>query len=732
MTGQEFPCTEQGIRDAIAEGGGPHTFDCGGPRTVVTESEMIIDNDVILDGGGNLTVDGDEKHTVFRVSNGTIAELHGFDVTGGFPRIVDNGGGGILNKGTLSVTAVTVSGNVCGGGCVGGGIRNEGTITLTNSTVSGNTGDPITGTGGGLHNDNGATMTLINSTVSGNTGGISNEGTLMLTSGTLSGSIQTLAPGSASVAFKNTVIRGECTERDVRLPAMWTSNGNNIESPGDTCGFDQATDLVNVTEGQLNVGELAENGGLTKTHALGEGSVAIDHIPGAACEVNEDQRGEPRPGRSMCDVGSFEVQPECDTVEECNDDNECTQGACTDGICAYTPVEDGTECFFEGVCVGGTCRSLCENVEECETDFNDCTADVCALGGYCDHIPVEDGTECAGGMCQAGACELTGSVLPCSEQGIRNAIAVGGGPYTFDCNGPATVIAEVGIGIDNDVVLDGEGNLTVDGNESADETIGVSEGVTAELYGITVIRGREVGLDNHGTLTLVDSIVWGNPQGISNGGSLLMMGVTVSDNGSVADEAGGGISNSGALTMTNSTVSGNEMGADSGGSGAIFNGGDGTVSIVNSTVSGNRTFSDMGGGIHTEGNRVNITNSTVAGNTPAAIHNSGEPVTLTNTLIDGECQGSITSNGNNVESPGDTCGFDDSTDQTGVIPRDLRLEPLADNGGPTETHALGAGSVAVDQIHNAVCKVDEDQRGVERPQGFGCDVGSFERQPEDP
>ena len=59
ITGQEFPCTEQGIRDAIAAGGGPYTFACAGPQTVVTAAVDVIHNDVILDGGGNLTVDGD-------------------------------------------------------------------------------------------------------------------------------------------------------------------------------------------------------------------------------------------------------------------------------------------------------------------------------------------------------------------------------------------------------------------------------------------------------------------------------------------------------------------------------------------------------------------------------------------------------------------------------------------------------------------------------------------------
>jgi hypothetical protein len=79
--GQVFPCTEQGIRDAIAEGGGPHTFACDGPQTVVTEATIEIDNDVILDGEGNLTVDGNDDHGVFSVEMGVNAGLIGLSIT---------------------------------------------------------------------------------------------------------------------------------------------------------------------------------------------------------------------------------------------------------------------------------------------------------------------------------------------------------------------------------------------------------------------------------------------------------------------------------------------------------------------------------------------------------------------------------------------------------------------------------------------------------------------------
>jgi len=111
----------------------------------------------------------------------------------------------------------------------------------------------------------------------------------------------------------NTLIQGNCDNLDDAL----TSAGHNIESPGDTCGFDQQGDQSGVTEGQLNLGELANNGGPTMTHKPGDGgfddgsSLAINAIPGDACDLTEDQRSQPRPetGGTMCDVGSFEVQP---------------------------------------------------------------------------------------------------------------------------------------------------------------------------------------------------------------------------------------------------------------------------------------------------------------------------------------------------------------------------------------------------------------------------------------
>jgi hypothetical protein len=102
--------------------------------------------------------------------------------------------------------------------------------------------------------------------------------------------------------------------------------------------------------------------------------------------------------------------------------------------------------------------------------------------------------------------------------------------------------------------------------------------------------------------------------------------------------------------------------------------------------------------------------------------------TSTNTIIDGVCGENWmpVSNGYNIESPGNTCGFDQSTDKFNVSASSLKLAPLGLNGGPTETHALVEGSVAIDAIPPEMCEVGADQRGVTRPQGDACDVGAFE------
>jgi len=315
--GLVFPCTEAGIRAATAEDGGPFTFDCDDAQRVLTQAEIRVGNDVILDGEGNLIVDADGPHDVFSVPEGVTAELNGLRVTGR-----------LRNRGDLTLTRTIISGNV-------GGVRNDGgRLTLVNSTVLGDSAAV----------DSSGSLTLINSTVSN----VHAHGTFTMTSSTVSGALNffgqgtvtnsTLSPpggislgSGSSLTVINSTLRGElyfvkgCSEllltnSIVSGPAgcdgcvsFITSNGYNIESPGDTCGFDEGKgDKFNVSADDLKLGPLQDNGGPTMTHKPGPGSAAIDHIPGDACDLTEDQRGQPRPETdgTMCDVGSVEVQPE--------------------------------------------------------------------------------------------------------------------------------------------------------------------------------------------------------------------------------------------------------------------------------------------------------------------------------------------------------------------------------------------------------------------------------------
>ncbi len=93
---------------------------------------------------------------------------------------------------------------------------------------------------------------------------------------------------------------------------------------------------------------------------------------------------------------------------------------------------------------------------------------------------------------------------------------------------------------------------------------------------------------------------------------------------------------------------------------------------------------------------------------------------LANSTSGGDCANydTIATNINNLIEDG-TCNP--------AVTGDPMLEPLADNGGPTQTMAIPTNSPAFDTGNNAACE-NNDQRGISRPQGPHCDIGAFERE----
>lgn len=260
------------------------------------------------------------------------------------------GAGGILSGGVLTLRESLVYGNVVTARsgernvASGGGIEATGAVVVERSTISGNLvqalaeGEPdAVAEGGGLLLVGGP-VTIEESTISGNSvlategteetvargGGIQGEG-MSLTSSTVTGnsaetdgtgSITDFAGGanllSAATLVRNTIVSDPGGDAD-SCEGSIASGGFNIDE-GNSCPFGRPTDLVNTVPGLDPV--LRFNGGFTPTHALLEGSVAIDR--GNSFGSSVDQRGLPRPvdfatksnteGGDGADIGAFEVQ----------------------------------------------------------------------------------------------------------------------------------------------------------------------------------------------------------------------------------------------------------------------------------------------------------------------------------------------------------------------------------------------------------------------------------------
>jgi Ca2+-binding RTX toxin-like protein len=308
---------------------------------------------------------------------------------------------------------------------------------------------------------------------------------------------------------------------------------------------------------------------------------------------------------------------------------------------------------------------------------------------------------------------------------------------------------------------------------------------TVTISGLTLTNGVaatggaiRVGKTN---LILSNAVVTGNrTTGIGNGaagvyaeyGSLSVQSSTISGNTAATGRGGGIRTYRTPISIQNSTISGNTTTESGGRGGGVYAYRD-SLTVQGSTISGNAA-SGSGGGIHTFNTAVAIERSTVSGNSAngassdgGGIYAFGASMAIQGATIAGNAAGR---NGGGISTfnvnpdpsltntivGGDTAptgpelfggGGDVFTAAFSLIQnpvaatvagnpnitgQDPRLGPLADNGGPTLTQALLAGSPALD----AGSATGSDQRGAARPfdlkgiakapGGNAADIGAYE------
>jgi hypothetical protein len=383
-----------------------------------------------------------------------------------------------------------------------------------------------------------------------------------------------------------------------------------------------------------------------------------------------------------------------------------------------------------------------------------------------------------------GALSLREAVAQANQDPPGDVIRIPGGVYKLTHSRPlyaGAVTGTVELDLTNSMSLVGDGPAATvidagNGGRAFSIVFNGSEVGTVEFVGLTVRKGNVGFPPGHG----------GSSGGgiYASNGVVRLRDCTVTGNNAVLGGGiwvGNGTGGAGSLEVINSTISGNTA-IDGGGIGAYGM----DVALVGSTLSGNSAANGSGlltypsaGGTH-----VRVTNSTISGNTAryvggvgssdtsggglriaagdtlalihatvtanSAVHGGGisnsGTVYLTNTLVAGNTLpapvfGSPTPSGPDLDGTfigadfnliGDASGSSglvdgQGGDQVGPVagqPIDPKLGPLADNGGPTFTHALLPGSPAPDAARDGLAPTD--QRLAPRPQGAHSDIGAFE------
>lgn len=596
---------------------------------------------------------------------------------------VGNGGGILNNQGTLTVADSLITGNTASG--YGGGIESYSTVTVINSTISNNSA----GNRGGAIDTFGnfSDLTLLNATLAGNTAAGGGAG------------LHLEPQDGGGVNLTNVIIANSEESEDCLITSgsIGANVANLIEDGTCSPAF----------SGDPNLDGVADNGGLTPTMALLEGSTALDTGDNAACPAG-DQRGASR-SDGRCDIGAFEGPVDrgpifvdmnaigelddgrcslSEAINNANGDNvqfvgagECELGLGPDeivlpkdGVFTFEqPAYYGsaTPAIFSEVTITGNGASLVRSSKDGTPPFR-------LLSSFGPSLAVSNVT-LSNGLSFAGAGLGASTDLTLNAVTIENSYALfGGGMYNFG----TTQINQSSI-VGNTAANYGGGLLL----------LGDTSGISATIENSTISGNlSNDGAGLRGTASLSELVL-----GIVNS--------TVSDNGLLPPDrrrnldlqrgANAAIGASYPLT----SPSGPGPASFGGGVRLVEYGQEITANFLNVTVSGNTAA--LGSGLDLGSANVNMENTIVANGAGGGA----------------DCElgaGSLDTNSGNLVEDG-TCSPDFSGDPN--------LAALAFNGGPTQTQAILYPSDAIDNGSNAECPTT-DQRGISRD--TQCDIGAYE------
>lgn len=350
----------------------------------------------------------------------------------------------------------------------------------------------------------------------------------------------------------------------------------------------------------------------------------------------------------------------------------------------------------------------------------------------------------------------TGVVLEIHQATLSNGHATGSGGAIYSNNGDvrlhdSTISGNAADGVGGGIYQYGNASQAADGAIVVnDSTFRANE---ANFGGAIHVRGD---FFDKSAVDIDNSLFEGNQGGAiySDGGDVSVTASTFAGNSAIV---GGAISASYSdLAVSDSTLSDNSASVRGGGIWGETAG----ITIVNSTLSGNSALSS-GGGIYTSGFALTVLNSTITANDASlrggGIHPYSTDLTLERSLISGnsapdgpEVYGDNLYNNDVNVNKQNLFGHSGNSGVVGLTPGATDIVPsvslpailnsaLADNGGPTRTHALVANSPALDAAPKAACNAAPiggvDQRGLPRnANGKGgnstkeCDIGAFEAQ----